>query len=96
MTFEQWDKVYNTFERYLTRDIMRTQVGLSYTIGGVHTRWCVPDSRSHVQLDTATLISKKKAIVDNWRIACKRTITNEHSAFQPINQVTFTQLLQQQ
>jgi hypothetical protein len=80
MTFEQWDKDYNSYNRYLTRDIMQTQMGLSYNNNGVHTWWCVPSARTHVQLDTTTMIFDNNAIVGNWRIACNRTITYEDSA----------------
>lgn len=79
-TFEQWDKDYNSFDRYLTRDIMQTQMGLSYTINGVHIWWCVPSARTHVQLDTTTMIADNNAVVGNWRITCNRTITYEDSA----------------
>lgn len=79
-TFEQWDKDYKTFDRYLTQDIMQTQMGLSYTINGVHIWWCVPSARTHVQLDTTTMITDNNSIIGNWRIACNRTITYEDSA----------------
>jgi hypothetical protein len=79
-TFEQWDKDYNSFDRYLTRDIMQTQMGLSYTINGIHIWWCMPSARTHVQLDTTTMITNDNAVVGNWRIACNRTIKYEDSA----------------
>ncbi|MDX2172021.1 MAG: hypothetical protein SFY56_02800 [Bacteroidota bacterium] len=78
-TFEKWDKDYNTFDRYLTPGIMRTQMGLSYTINGVNIWWCVPSARTHVQLDTTTMITDNNAIIGNWRIACNRTIAYEDS-----------------
>lgn len=79
LTFEQWAKDYNTFDGYLTRDIMQTQMGLSYTNNGIHTWWCAPSARTHVQLDTTTMISDNKVIVGNWRVVCNRTITYEDS-----------------
>ncbi|WKZ76147.1 MAG: hypothetical protein QY303_04460 [Vicingaceae bacterium] len=78
-SFEQWDKDYNSFDRFLTRDIMRTQMGLSYNNNGVQTWWCVPSARTHVQLDTATMIADSKKVIGNWRIVCNRTITYEDS-----------------
>lgn len=78
-TFEQWDKDYNAFDRYLTRDIMQTQMGLSYSNNDVHIWWCVPSARTHVQLDTTTMITDNNKVVGNWRIACNRTITYEDS-----------------
>lgn len=74
-TFEQWDKDYNIYDRFLTQDIMQTQVGLSYEINGVHTWWCMPSVRTHVQLDTATMINDSKAIIGDWRIVCNRKIS---------------------
>ena len=68
LTFEQWDKDYNSFEKYLTRDILKTQMGLSYNNNGVQTWWCVPSARTHVQLDTNTMISDKNEIIGEWRI----------------------------
>ena len=79
-TFEKWDDDYNTFDHYLTRDVMQTQVGLSYTYHGVHVWWCVPSARTHEQLDTATMITDNKAVIGNWRITCNRTISYEDSA----------------
>ena len=78
-SFEQWDNDYNSFDRYLTSDIMQTQMGLSYTINGVHIWRCVPSARTHVQLDTTTMITDNNEVVGNWRIACNRTITYEDS-----------------
>ena len=79
-TFEQWDKDYNTFERYLTDNIMRTQVGLSFENDGVQTWWCYPSARTHAQLDTATMIRDKKTLKGNWRIVTHRRITFTDSA----------------
>lgn len=78
-TFEQWDKDYNSYYRYLTQEIMQTQVGLSYVNNGVQTWWCVPSVQTHVQLDTATMISDNSAVIGNWRIACNRVIAYEDS-----------------
>ena len=74
-TFEQWDKDYNYYERYLTQDILRTQMGLSYDNNGVHTWWCMPSARTHVQLDTATMITDSKAVIGNWRSVCNRRVS---------------------
>ncbi|MFM2226548.1 MAG: hypothetical protein RJA07_2750 [Bacteroidota bacterium] len=74
LTFEQWDNDYNYYERYLTQDIMQTQMGLSYENNGVHTWWCMPSARTHVQLDTATMINDSKAVIGEWRSVCNRRI----------------------
>lgn len=79
-TFEQYDKDFKTFDVFLTRDIAKTQTGLSYIKDGVQTWFCAPAVRTHVQLDTTTMISDNNAVVGNWRIACNRIITYQDSA----------------
>ncbi|MBK7681874.1 MAG: hypothetical protein IPJ26_05055 [Bacteroidetes bacterium] len=79
-TYEQWDKDYNSYNRFLTRDIMRTQVGLTYDNKGVQTWLCTPAVRTHVQLDTATMIDDSKAVIGDWRICCNRKIAYIDSA----------------
>lgn len=72
--FDQWDKDYNAYDRYLTPDIMKTQMGLSYLYNGVQVWHCMPSARTHVQLDTATMITDPKAIVGNWTNVCNRRV----------------------
>ena len=80
LTFEQWDKHYKTFDKFLTANIMRTQMGLSFTVDSVVTWWCVPSARTHVQLDTITMITDNKAVLGEWRVVSNRIITFEDSA----------------
>jgi hypothetical protein len=80
LTFEQWDQDYNSYNRFLTKDIMRTQMGLSYEVDGVQIWWCIPSAKTHVQLDTATMINDNKAVIGGWRIACDRKISYTDSA----------------
>ena len=87
LTFEQWDKDYNSYEKYLTRDILKTQMGLSYNNNGVQTWWCVPSARTHVQLDTNTMISDKDEIIGEWRITSNRRITYEDSVSYAENKI---------
>jgi hypothetical protein len=75
LTLEQWDKDYNYYERYLTQDILRTQMGLSFSNNGVHTWRCMPSARTHVQLDTATMIKDSNALIGSWRIVCNRQVS---------------------
>lgn len=79
-SFEQWDKDYNLFEKFLTKDILKTQMGLSYTINGVQIWWCIPSARTHVQLDTTTMILNNDLVVGEWRAVTNRRITYEDSA----------------
>ncbi len=78
-SFKNWDNSYNLYEKYLTQDILRTQMGLSYILNGVHVWWCMPSVRTHVQLDTATMITDKKSILGEWRMVVNRGITYEDS-----------------
>ncbi len=80
LNFEQWDKDYNTFDRYLTKDIMKTQIGLTSNSNGVQTWICVPSAKTHVQLDTITMIIDKKSVVGNWRSVCNRRVSFKDSA----------------
>ncbi len=79
-TFEQWDKDYIVYNKFLTNEIMKTQVGMSYTYNGVHTWWCYPSARTHTQLDTTTMINDSKEIIGDWRIICNRKISYSDSA----------------
>ncbi len=80
-TFEQWDNDYNAFNHFLTRDIMKTQIGLSWTDKtGEHFWWCQPSVRTHTQIDTTTMIADKKSIIGEWRIVCLRTVEFADSA----------------
>ncbi len=78
--FKKWDKDYNYYEKFLTRDILKTQVGLSFNNNGIQTWWCVPSARTHVQLDTTTMILNKDLVIGEWRITLNRQITYEDSA----------------
>ncbi len=75
LTFEQWDDDYNYYERFLSPEILRTQMGLSSEKNGVHTWWCIPSARTHVQLDTETMIADSKAVIGNWRSVCNRRVS---------------------
>lgn len=78
--FSQWDTDYNIYDRYLTPGIMRTQMGITAQINGVHTWVCNPSAMTHAQLDTATMIKDKKALIGEWRMVNQRLITFEDSA----------------
>jgi hypothetical protein len=80
-TFEKgkWDEDYDKYNKYLTKNIMRTQLGLSYTVDSVKTWWCMPSVRTHVQLDTTTMISDTQKLLGEWRAVCNRRITYQDS-----------------
>lgn len=78
--FSGWDEFYNTFDNYLSADIMKTQMGLGYNINNVEVWWCMPSARTHVQLDTATMIKDNSLLIGEWRAIVNRTITYQDSA----------------
>ncbi len=80
LVFKEWDKFYSTFDNYLTADIMKTQMGLGYDIKNVEVWWCMPSARTHVQLDTATMITDKTLLLGEWRAVVNRTVTYQDSA----------------
>lgn len=80
LSFEHWDKDYELYNKFLTKEIMQTQVGLSYNYQGVQHWWCTPAIRTHVQLDTATMITDSKSVIGDWRITCNRKISYKDSA----------------
>ena len=73
--FEKWDRDYNLYSKFLTREIMKTQMGMSFNIDGVQTWTCFPSAKTHTQLDTATVIQDSKAVIGDWRIICNRKIS---------------------
>lgn len=76
----QWDGDYNYYARLVTPAVRKTQMGLSYTVNGVHTWWCVPAANSHAQLDTATRIADKEKLKGTWRAVCNRKVVFIDSA----------------
>lgn len=73
-TFEQWDQDYNLYNHFLTNEIMKTQLGLSFEHQGVQIWFCNPAVRIHAQLDTTTMINEKSSLIGDWRITCNRKI----------------------
>jgi hypothetical protein len=74
-TIEQWDKDYNYYNRFITNDIKRTQMGLEFEVNGVNYWRCMPSARPYVQLDTATMITDSRSVIGEWRIVCSRQIS---------------------
>ncbi len=79
-TFEKWDSVYDSFNKFLNAQIMRTQLGISSIDNGVETWWCYPAVRTHTQIDTTTMIKVQKEVIGDWRIICNRKISFTDSA----------------
>ncbi len=86
-SFEQWDKDYNSYEKFLTPDILKTQTGIASNMNGVQAWRCIPSARTHVQLDPRTRIFSKDSIIGEWRIVVNRSITYEDSASYPARKI---------
>lgn len=80
LVFKEWDRFYNTFDDYLNADIMKTQMGMGYNRNNIEVWWCMPSARTHVQLDTATMIKDNSVLLGEWRAVVNRTITYVDSA----------------
>lgn len=81
LKFEQWDKDYNLYYKYLNKEVWSTQVGLEMTDQAGRVIWtCVPSAQTHVQLDTVTMINDNSKLYGEWRCVCNRVITFTDSA----------------
>ena len=78
-SIEQWETDYNYYEKFLTRDILKNQMGQSYNKNGVQTWWCAPSARTYIQLDTNTMILNKEKVIGEWKVVSNRKITYEDS-----------------
>jgi len=75
LEFAYWDKDYNSFNRFLTKDIMRTQMWMGFEKDGVEIAFCPNSAKTHVQLDTVSIILNQETLIGNWRaISNRRTI----------------------
>ncbi|RTQ46268.1 hypothetical protein EJV47_22330 [Hymenobacter gummosus] len=72
----QWDDDYSRYQRWLTPEIRKTQMGMSYQREGVQTWWCRPSASPHAQLDTATVVRDAGKLQGNWRVVANRVITH--------------------
>lgn len=76
-TPEQWEQDYNQYTRFLTPEIKRTQMGLSF-IGddGIRTWRCQPSASPHAQLDTTMRIQDSTRLVGTWHSVVNRFVTH--------------------
>ena len=78
-SFEQWDNDYARYERWLTPEIRKTQVGLRFQHEGVYTWTCRPSASPHAQLDTATVVRDAARLQGSWRVVAQRLIIHTDS-----------------
>jgi hypothetical protein len=74
-----WNKNYIAYDKFLSKEILQTQAGISSFIAGVRTYTCVPSATPYVQLDSLTMINDNNRIIGDWKIICNRTISFEDS-----------------
>jgi hypothetical protein len=73
----QWEKDYDRYQRLLTPEIKKTQMGFDFVApNGVTTWWCANSASPHAQLDTATRIADPQRLVGEWRGVANRLITH--------------------
>ena len=75
LQFDKWDKDYNSYNKFLTKDIMSTQMWMGFERDGVEIAFCPNSARTHVQLDTSAIVLDKRQLVGDWRaVSNRRTI----------------------
>jgi hypothetical protein len=87
LDFSQWDVDYNQYNKFLTKEIMQTQLGMTFNNNGVQIWTCFPSARTHTQLDTITIIQDSKEIIGDWRIICNRKVSFTDSAVYATNKI---------
>ena len=79
LAFANWEDDYARYNRFLTPEIQRTQVGMSFKLGNVITWWCRPSASPHAQLDTATRVADAQQLDGRWRSVSCRVIVHRDS-----------------
>lgn len=76
-TPQQWEQDYNRYNRFLTPEIKRTQMGLSFVgADGIRTWQCRPSASPHAQLDTMMRVQDATRLVGSWRSVVNRFVTH--------------------
>jgi len=69
---DKWNKDYNSYNKFLTKDIMRTQMWMGFERSGVEIAFCPNSARTHVQLDTSAIVLDKNKLIGDWRVISNR------------------------
>lgn len=85
--FAHWDADYAQYERFLTPEIRRTQLGLGFAKAGVRYWYCKPAATAHAQLDTLTRVADPQLLRGHWRSVLMRTVVYTDSAVLPEKRV---------
>lgn len=72
----QWEQDYSRYQRFLTPQIRRTQMGISYAVDGVQIWRCQPSASPHAQLDTTTRVQDPARLLGSWHSVANRIITH--------------------
>jgi hypothetical protein len=75
LEFDKWDKDYNSYNKFLTKEILSTQMWMGFERNGVGIAFCPNSARTHVQLDTTAVVLDKGQLIGDWRaVSNRRTI----------------------
>ena len=70
----KWDHDYDQYLHFLTPELKKTQMSITYTDKGISTTVTTNSIIPHAQLDTTTIIKDKEEIKGNWRMITFRRI----------------------
>ncbi len=81
--YDNWDKDFEFYYRFLTPAIRKTQASMSYTENGIVTTVTPNSIIPHAQLDIATMVDEPKKFIGTWRMIKYRSIRYNDSAYVP-------------
>ncbi|MBC7448388.1 MAG: hypothetical protein H7330_10045 [Hymenobacteraceae bacterium] len=76
----EWERDYRKYERFMTKDVARTQMGVTFEKDGIATWFVSNSARPHAQLDTATRIPDAAKLVGRWQSIAHRAVVHRDSA----------------
>ena len=83
LEYPNWDRDFDTYYRFLTPALRKTQASMSYTQNDVITT-VIPNSIiPHTQLDSTTIFDDSKKIIGTWRMIKFRSIRYNDSVYIP-------------
>ena len=80
LVFGEWEDDYAKYAHFLTPEINRTQLGVSFAANGVTTWHCAPSASPHAQLDTLTRVLDSKQLEGRWESIICRAVVHRDSA----------------
>ncbi len=83
LEYLNWDKDYDVYYKFLTKDIRKTQSSMSYKDKGVVISVIPNAIMPHSQLGTTTAVNDPAKIIGTWRMIKFRSIRFNDSVFIP-------------